>query len=197
MSGPTHGAIGGAADGAAHGVPDGPVMRDSLVQLIGRLRARGEHLSCAESCTGGLLSARIAAVSGVSDVYVGSVIAYANQVKTGLLGVSDSLIRQVGAVSTSVAEQMAHGVRRRLGTHWGVSITGVAGPSGGTPHKPVGTVCFAVSGPGVEWSTMMRFDGSRGAIQEQSSAYAIAVLNVALEAGLDGLNKVFGPRTGL
>ena len=183
-------------NGTAQAHPHGQ-LRESVATLAGLLRARGEHLSCAESCTGGLLSARIAALSGVSDVYVGSVIAYSNQVKTGLLGVPESLIRQVGAVSTSVAEAMAHGVRKRIGTEWGISITGVAGPSGGTLHKPVGTVCFAVSGPGVEWSTMMRFDGDREAIQEQSAHYAIVILNAALGAGLDGLNTAFGPRIGL
>ena len=169
----------------------------NLILLASLLRSRGQKVAFAESCTGGLISARFAALAGVSDVYSGAVVAYSNAVKVRILGVSESLIRQVGAVSTSVAQEMANGVCLALGAQWSVSVTGVAGPSGGTVQKPVGTVCFGVSGPGVVWSTMMRFDGDRNAVQESSANFAIGLLNAALSAGLDGLNTAFGPRTGL
>lgn len=157
---------------------------DPLVEaVVARLRARGESLSCAESCTGGLLSSLLAALAGVSDVYMGSVVAYSNQVKEDLLGVPEPLINSVGAVSLPVARSMAQGVRNALGTSWAVSITGIAGPGGGSPQKPVGTVCFGISGPGVEFAEQHHFDGSRREIQLASSHHALRLLLEQL--GLD------------
>jgi len=131
----------------------GPVVygteSDDLAELIlDTCRERGLHIATAESCTGGLLGARLTAIPGSSDVYLGGVIAYDNSVKTKLLGVSDVTLREHGAVSEQAAREMAEGCARALGAPIGVGITGIAGPGGGTEEKPVGTVWIAVSGIG-------------------------------------------------
>jgi len=151
-----------------------------VVRAIEALRARGETLSCAESCTGGLLSAFLTTLPGVSDVYMGSIVAYSNRVKEDLLDVPSSLLRTVGAVSLPVARRMASGVRKSLGTTWALGITGVAGPGGGSPQKPVGTVCFGLSGPGVEWAEQHQLGGERREIQTASVLKALEILLVHL-----------------
>ena len=133
-------------------------------------------MSFAESCTGGLLSSLLTAQSGVSDVYIGSVVAYSNKVKENLLGVSPTQLRSMGAVSLPVARAMATGVRERMGTTWALSITGIAGPGGGTVTKPVGTVCIGVAGPGIDKADQVHFAGSRSVIQLASAEQALRVL---------------------
>lgn len=112
---------------------------------IALLREKGLTLACAESCTGGLISKRITDIAGCSDVFVGGCVSYANEAKIKLLGVSEDTLREWGAVSEQTAKEMAIGVRRVLGTDIGVSVTGIAGPGGGTPEKPVGTVFLGIS----------------------------------------------------
>lgn len=109
------------------------------------LRQRAATLTTAESCSGGLLGHRLTNVPGSSDYYLGGVIAYANAAKVTLLGVDRSVLERAGAVSEPVARQMAAGIRRLLGSDLGVAITGIAGPSGSTPAKPVGLVYIALS----------------------------------------------------
>ncbi len=123
----------------------------------------------AESCTGGALSAFLTEQPGVSDIYLGSVVSYSNEAKVDLLGVRRDTLMQEGAVSEAVARQMAQGVRRQLKTDWSVAITGIAGPTGGTPGKPVGTVCFAIAGPNFEESRKEFFSGNRKDIQRLRS----------------------------
>ena len=121
---------------------------DTIASIVGQLlRAAGETLSVAESCTGGGLGEMLTAVPGSSDYFMGGVIAYNNQVKISLLGVNEEDLAQFGAVSTIVAQQMALGVKQRLETTWGLSITGIAGPGGGTETKPVGLVYIGLAGP--------------------------------------------------
>lgn len=121
---------------------------DSLASVVGQLlQERGETLSVAESCTGGGLGSLLTSVSGSSAYFMGGVISYDNQVKMSLLGVSPEDLAQEGAVSATVAKQMAVGVRSGLSTTWGLSITGIAGPSGGTKTKPVGLVYIGLAGP--------------------------------------------------
>lgn len=121
----------------------GEIMLDDLFQIFSKQKWT---LSAAESCTGGLFSARLTETPGVSAFFRGAVVCYSNDVKTDILGVSSSTLKHHGAVSLETASEMAEGVRSRLKSHWSVAITGIAGPSGGSAEKPIGTVCFAVSG---------------------------------------------------
>lgn len=126
----------------------GADLIEGLVHQTIQTLLRGKQTtSFAESCTGGMLSARMAEVSGVSAVYMGSVVSYSNEAKVEILGVGQSSLQSHGAVSQVVAQEMAQGVRHRFHTDWGVSITGIAGPTGGSSEKPVGTVWIAVGGP--------------------------------------------------
>ncbi|MBK4731513.1 competence/damage-inducible protein A [Oxynema sp. CENA135] len=120
---------------------------DTLASVVGRLLLEsGQTIAVAESCTGGGLGQLITAVAGSSSYFMGGVISYDNQVKIALLGVDPAVLEREGAVSATVAEQMARGVRDRLGTDWGVSITGIAGPGGGSEAKPVGLVYIGLAG---------------------------------------------------
>ena len=121
---------------------------DTLEQITGDLlRKKGKTLATAESCTGGMVSHLITTVPGSSDYYKGSVISYANEVKINVLGVPEEVISKQGAVSREVVEQMAAGVSNKLKTDYAIAISGIAGPTGGTPDKPVGTVWIAVKSP--------------------------------------------------
>jgi len=139
-----------------------------------RLRARGLRLATAESCTGGLVGRHITDVPGSSTWYAGGVIAYANRAKTVLLGVPEQLIEAHGAVSEPVARAMAEGALRTLETDVAVAVTGVAGPGGGTPAKPVGTVWLAVAD---RWgggdARLERFAGDREAVRERAAQAAL------------------------
>ena len=156
---------------------------DDLASVVLQQLRRGGHtLAVAESCTGGGLGAALAAVPGASDVFLGGVIAYANRVKQELLGVPAEQLASHGAVSDSVAQAMAVGVRRATGADWALAITGVAGPSGGTAEKPVGLVHIAVAGPDGCCSEGVRFGASRGRcwIQALSAGEALNRLRLAL-----------------
>ena len=152
------------------------VCSQSLQSVIEKLRLKKQTVGFGESCTGGLLSATLAAVPGVSDIFLGSIVSYAYQAKEDLLGVSHTTLMNEGAVSETVARQMAQGVRNQLKCHWSVSITGIAGPTGGSLEKPVGTVWFAVSGPGFETAEKKLFSGSRTDVQKQSVDFSIELL---------------------
>lgn len=135
---------------------------DSLGSVVGQLlRDRGQTLSVAESCTGGGIGQLLTTAPGSSDYFFGGIISYDNRVKISLLGVDPVLLETDGAVSAAVAEQMAVGVRDRLGTDWGLSVTGIAGPGGGTDTKPVGLVYVGVAGPYGTTAQAFQF-GDRG-----------------------------------
>jgi PncC family amidohydrolase len=147
----------------------------SRVQELEQIcRAREWTVAVAESCTGGLLSSWICAQPGVSSFYRGGVVSYAREVKNAILHVPNSLIAVHGEVSLPVAKAMAIGVREALASTWAVSVTGVAGPSGGTADKPVGFVCFAAVGPGFVGATQQTFaaGGGRQDIQRQAALFA-------------------------
>lgn len=155
----------------------------SLEAAVGELlRARGWRVALAESCTGGLATSRLTDVPGSSDYVERSIVAYSNEAKVDLLGVPASLIMQHGAVSEPVAAAMAEGIRDRAGVQVGVSITGIAGPGGGSAEKPVGTVCIAVAGTATDVRTF-RFPGGRGMVKAMSANWAIDLLRRALLAG--------------
>ena len=137
--------------------------------LVKLLAARGETLAVAESCTGGMLGARITRVAGASDVFVGGVISYADAVKTALLDVDAALLARDGAVSEPVARAMADGVRARLASDWALAITGIAGPGGERPGKPVGTIHVALAGPATSAHRLLRAGWER----EDNRRYAV------------------------
>jgi nicotinamide-nucleotide amidase len=140
------------------------------------LRENEQTLATAESCTGGLLSAQVTDVAGASMVFVGGVVSYSNDVKQQILGVDEALLVEHGAVSEPVALAMARGVRDRLGADWGVGITGIAGPSGGTEEKPVGLVHWAVAGPRGAWARHAIFPGDRPVVRQWSVNAALDLL---------------------
>lgn len=142
---------------------------DLAEALATGLRVRGLTLAAAESCTGGLVAERMTRIPGVSDVFVGGVVAYANSVKEGVLGVAAASIHGHGAVSEQVAREMAEGVARLCGADVGLGVTGIAGPGGGTPEKPVGTVWTAVSYGGRTEARCRRFPGDRLQIQARAA----------------------------
>jgi len=152
----------------------------SLEQVVGQqLQARGWKVAVAESCTGGLLGGRLTDVPGSSDWFAGGIVAYENDVKRQFLGVAAEMLERHGAVSEPTAVAMADGVRDRLAADAGVAITGIAGPTGGSPEKPVGTVVIAVStGPAVVRT--YRFVGDRAMVRQQAVIAAMELLRQTL-----------------
>jgi nicotinamide-nucleotide amidase len=149
---------------------------DLAAIVLTACESRGLHIAVAESCTGGLLGARLTAVPGSSSVVVGGVIAYSNAVKQALLGVRQETLDTHGAVSEPVATQMATGARNRLAAEIGIAITGVAGPGGGTPEKPVGLVWIAVDVAGELRTHGSRFVGDRAEIRFRSTQAALEMV---------------------
>ena len=146
------------------------------------LRERGETLAVAESCTGGRLAAAFTEAAGASEFFLGGVVAYANEVKVGALGVYREVLERRGAVSRDVALQMAHGVQRLTGASWTLATTGIAGPGGGSSAKPVGTVWIALAAPNGSASTrQFMFGGTRAEIMASTVKAAIEMLSDALE----------------
>lgn len=163
---------------------EGP--KATLEATVGELlRQAGATLATAESCTGGLVAERMTRTPGSSDYFVGAAVVYSNRLKTRLLGVPPELIAAHGAVSEEVARAMATGARQRLGADYALALTGVAGPGGGSPEKPVGTVEIALAGPGdgeIE-SRRIRYPGDRERIRWIASQIALEMLRRRL-AGL-------------
>jgi nicotinamide-nucleotide amidase len=136
--------------------------------VIEQLREKGQTLATAESCTGGLVSARLTEVPGASEVFLGGVVSYSNEVKEHQLGVPLETLTEHGAVSSEVGRAMALGVRERLGADWGIGITGIAGPGGGTDEKPVGLVYWSVAGRDGAVVEHRVFPGDRRVVREWS-----------------------------
>ncbi|MFZ1666140.1 MAG: competence/damage-inducible protein A [Flavobacteriales bacterium] len=152
---------------------EGQLRLEEAIGLL--LKERGYTLALAESCTGGYLSHLVTSVPGSSAYYIGGVVSYANAVKMVELGIPSDMLELNGAVSKPVVERMAEGVRQALRSDWAVATTGVAGPEGGTPEKPVGTVWLAVAGPDGVTSSVGVFMGTRPLVIRRS---AIAALNM-------------------
>jgi len=145
------------------------------------LRSAGETLAVAESCTGGWLGREITSIPGASTAFWGGVIAYDNAAKLSLLSVSPVTLDTHGAVSQGTAAEMAAGVAGLSDATWAVAITGLAGPAGGTPDKPVGTVCVAVVGP-IKLCRTYQLPGNREDVRRQAVAQALTLLQEALES---------------
>ena len=152
-------------------------------KLVALLKAQGLACATAESCTGGGVGAAITAVPGSSEVFLGGVISYSNEVKRGVLGVPERVLAEHGAVSSDCAAAMAEGVRRLVGADIAVSTTGIAGPGGGTPDKPVGTVWFAIATASGTRTEKKLFAGNRAAVRESAALHAMGMLSVAAAGG--------------
>ena len=147
---------------------------ESLEQVVGLyLMMRGATLAVAESCTGGLLGQRITSVPGSSHYFLGGVVCYSDKLKTKLVGVPESMLKRKGAVSAEVAEALARGIRSRAGATLGVGITGVAGPQGGSPDKPVGTVFISLAEAHRAKTVKHRFPGDRERIRQFATQAAL------------------------
>lgn len=146
-------------------------------RLVQDAKDAGVTLATAESCTGGLVSALITAISGSSAVYLGSIVSYANEVKQRLLGVPAEVLATDGAVSEACAKAMAKGVKKAIGADYALAITGLAGPGGATPDKPVGLVYLALATPtGGVIVQKCHFAGDRDAVRSQTAAKGLDML---------------------
>jgi nicotinamide-nucleotide amidase len=168
----------GRVEAYAYGEDD----TDLAAVVLDQCRALGYTLAVAESCTGGLLGERLTNIPGSSDVFLGGVIAYHNDVKRNLLGVRAEDLEKYGAVSEQVALQMASGVREKLGADVGVSVTGIAGPGGGTAEKPVGLVWIAAHASGVK-ARRFHVGGDRAEIRQRAAQAALEMVRRALSKG--------------
>lgn len=156
-------------------------QEDTLEQCIGRiLKANGLTVSTAESCTGGSISAMLTSVPGSSDYFLGSVTSYANSVKTGVLGVPQEIISEFGAVSRECVSAMAEGVRKLTGSDYSVATSGIAGPGGGSPEKPVGTVWIGVSSSDGTEAYQLCFRSDRKRNIERFASSALNILRIKL-----------------
>ena len=151
-------------------------IQETTSKIIKTLAQRGELITCAESCTGGRVTAAITAISGASTAFHGSVVTYANEIKHLWLSVSQEVLETYGAVSRQCVEQMLTGVINLAGAHYAIAVSGIAGPSGGTPQKPVGTVYIGIQTPFSQEIFRCFFHGNREQIQDQSVTFAIEKL---------------------
>ena len=158
-------------------------INDAAEALISVLREKNMTFATAESCTAGMISARMGDFAGVSDVLLGGVVSYANEVKMNVLGVPENVLATVGAVSEECAKYMAEGARRATGADVTVSVTGIAGPGGGTEKKPVGTVCFGVAAADGTHTETAHFpsDADRGMIRRLTVKHAMEIAAAAIE----------------
>ena len=148
-----------------------------IEKKIGRLLLeRRQTLAVAESCTGGLAGHLVTSVAGSSRYFEGGIIAYSNRIKVERLGVDEDVLRREGAVSEAVAGQMAREVRNRFGADFGIGVTGVAGPGGGSDDKPVGTVFIALADQSTVLSRQYRLRGSRAVVKREAARTALEVL---------------------
>jgi nicotinamide-nucleotide amidase len=183
------------ADAAVHALDEAvaqlvEVLGDSVYSTDGRLleavvgdllRERGLTIGVAESCSGGLLSSRLTDIPGSSEYFDRGVVCYSNRAKTDLLGVPETLIAEHGAVSEPVARAMAAGIRERAGADVGIGITGIAGPGGGSPEKPVGTVAIAVMTPAAAQVRTFAFIGGRDMVKFQSAQAALNMTRLLIQ----------------
>lgn len=164
-------------------------MSEALEVVVGEeLRRHGWRLAVAESCTGGLIGHRLTNIPGSSTYYMGSITAYAYEAKVRLLGVKWATLEKEGAVSKPVVLEMARGVRRALAADVGLSVSGIAGPGGGTADKPVGLTCFGLSIPDFEQAWEFIWQGDRLQNKEQSAEQALQLLVDFLRSMRDGHN---------
>ena len=157
--------------------------KDTIEEIVGDLlREKGKTVSTAESCTGGYIAHLITSIAGSSDYYKGSVVSYANEIKSKILNVSDEDLEKYGAVSEPVVRQMAEGVREKFGTDYALATSGIAGPAGGTDEKPVGTTWIALATPEKVTAKLFHFGEHRGRNIRRSALMALDMLRKELKA---------------
>jgi nicotinamide-nucleotide amidase len=160
----------------------GVTLEAVLSDIADTLRRRRERLATAESCTGGLIAAACTELAGSSDWFERGFVTYSNAAKHELLGVDPEAIARDGAVSETVARAMAEGARARAPVAWAIAVTGIAGPGGAVPGKPVGTVWLALAGGGTTCAQRLQLSGDRASIRAQSVLRALLALREALAA---------------
>ncbi len=161
-----------------------PSSGDSLEMQVGSLiRSLGLKLATAESCTGGLIADQITDIPGSSDYFLGGIVAYAYEAKVALLNVSWDTLRKYGAVSRETVLEMAQGARAAMGADLAISVSGIAGPGGGLPDKPVGTTWFGLSATGGDWAYLYHFNGDRLQNKSFAADTALRILADFLQGG--------------
>ena len=153
----------------------------NIEKIIQKLTEQNQTISFAESCTGGRIAAAFTAISGASEILDGSVVSYSNDIKHTWLGVEKEVLENFGAVSSQCVSQMLEGIKNLSGADYTLAVSGIAGPTGGTELKPVGTVYVGLQTPFSQEVFQCFFHGDRVAIQEQSTAFAIEKLEEVLE----------------
>ena len=156
-------------------------IQNTVEKIIQKLTKEGKTISFAESCTGGRIAAAFTAISGASEVLHGSCVTYSNDIKHLWLGVTNEVLENYGAVSQPCVAQMLDGVQKLAGSDYAIAVSGIAGPTGGTELKPVGTVYIGLQTPFSQEVFHCNFNGPREAVQEQSTVFAIEKLAEVLE----------------
>ncbi len=156
-------------------------IQNTVEKIIQQLTKEGQTISFAESCTGGRIVAAFTAISGASEVLHGSCITYSNDIKHLWLGVSNEVLEKQGAVSQACVSQMLEGIQKLAGSDYAIAVSGIAGPTGGTEYKPVGTVYIGLQTPFFQEVFHCNFNGPREAVQEQATVFAIEKLAEVLE----------------
>ena len=156
-------------------------IRKLTEKIIQELTKKGQTISFAESCTGGRIAAAFTAISGASEVLHGACVTYSNDIKHQWLGVSNEILENYGAVSEPCVAQMLVGIQKMTGSDYAIAVSGIAGPTGGTEFKPVGTVYIGIKTPFDQEVYHCHFNGSREEVQEQSTRFAIEKIAEVLE----------------
>ena len=156
-------------------------IRKLTEKIIHELTKKGQTISFAESCTGGRIAAAFTAISGASEVLHGACVTYSNDIKHQWLGVSNEILENYGAVSEPCVAQMLEGIQKMAGSDYAIAVSGIAGPTGGTEFKPVGTVYIGIKTPFDQEVYHCHFSGSREEVQEQSTRFAIEKIAEVLE----------------
>jgi len=152
-----------------------------VIKIIQSLTIKGQTISFAESCTGGRIASAFTAISGASVVFNGSCVTYSNEIKHQWLGVEQKILEEEGAVSEACVTQMLHGMQKMAQSDYTIAVSGIAGPTGGTPLKPVGTLFIGILTPIQEVIYHEIFTGDRASIQEQATRFAIEKLAIFLK----------------
>ena len=149
---------------------------ENTIEIINKLKKNKQTITFAESCTGGRIVAEFTAISGASTVLMGSVISYSNEIKSQWLGVKEETLIEHGAVSQACVQEMLSGILKMASADHAIAVSGIAGPTGGTTEKPVGTVYIGIKNAKTTLIELHLFSGDRNAVQEQATATAIALL---------------------